>query len=142
MKYYKELSKKNRGFTLVELLIVIAVIAILVAIVVVSYAGTRNNALKSSYESTAQQVKLKLGEYFTDNNYYPANKSAVITYLNSINAGSSVVDEFTKADYSYGSYANSSKAACSGSNCLYFEITVDKSKWNGGASDSNLVVKP
>ncbi len=143
MNNHNKQSRKSRGFTLVELLIVIAVIAILAAIAIVSYASTRNSALKNSYESTAQQVKLKLGEYFTDNNHYPRYKSNVITYLNDINAGSSVVDEFNKSAYTYHSYTNSSmSSSCTGANCQYFEIRVNKSNWNGGSSDSNLVVKP
>ncbi len=139
---HKIQANGSRGFTLIELIIVIVVIAILAAIVIISYASTRNNAVKNSYESTAQQVKMKLGEYFTDNNHYPQNKTSLESYLTAVNAGSSVTDEFHKSAYAYNSYKNSSKGSCSGANCQYYEIVVNKSNWNGGSSDSNLVVKP
>lgn len=44
MCYYSNMHKHNRGFTIVELLIVIVVIAILASITLVSYSGIRERA--------------------------------------------------------------------------------------------------
>ncbi len=123
-------SKKNlRGFTIVELIVVISIIGILASIAIVSYTGTQNRANKSNYESYASQVKLKLGEYFTDRSAYPADKPAVMTYLNAVGGGA-LSTEFNKPDYVY---------ACTNS-CQGFTITVTKDKWKGASSDSNLVI--
>lgn len=49
----------NRGFTIVELLIVIVVIAILAAITIVAYNGIQNRAKTSSAQSAANVVLKK-----------------------------------------------------------------------------------
>jgi prepilin-type N-terminal cleavage/methylation domain-containing protein len=73
---------KNRGFTIVELLIVIVVIAILAAITVVAYNGVRNQAddaaLKADLRSVGNQLQLAA----TDNSdVYPAGATQ-LTPLN------------------------------------------------------------
>lgn len=50
---------KNRGFTIVELLIVIVVIAILAAITIVAYNGVQNRAKSSAGQSLANTVVKK-----------------------------------------------------------------------------------
>lgn len=71
--------KKDRGFTIVELLIVIVVIAILAAIVIVAYNGVQNRAKTSAAQSTAQSVQQKLEAYNAENGSYPATWSAMQT---------------------------------------------------------------
>ena len=57
----------RRGFTIVELLIVIVVIAILAAITVVAYTGIQNKANDSAAISNAQQTGKKLTVYALSN---------------------------------------------------------------------------
>jgi prepilin-type N-terminal cleavage/methylation domain-containing protein len=51
--------RKDRGFTIVELLIVIVVIAILAAITIVAYNGIQNRARTSSAQSAANVIVKK-----------------------------------------------------------------------------------
>jgi len=68
----------KKGFTIVELLIVIVVIAILAAITIVSYNGISNRAKESSAQSGAQQGFSKITAYAIQNgDDYPANLAAV-----------------------------------------------------------------
>lgn len=60
-----------KGFTIVELLIVIVVIAILAAITVVSYNGISSQARDSSREVALRTVTQGLEMYFQKNGHYP-----------------------------------------------------------------------
>ena len=66
---------KNRGFTIVELLIVIVVIGILAAITIVAYNGVQNRAKTSAAQSLADTVKKKAEAFHAigDANAYPAD---------------------------------------------------------------------
>lgn len=57
--------KRARGFSIVELIVVIVVIAILVTIVVVSYAWMRKDAEVSAYIATIKQIEKGLHLKFT-----------------------------------------------------------------------------
>ena len=61
----------NRGFTIVELLVVIVVIGILAAITVVSYTGISQKAIAVSLQSDLASAKKKLQMYYTDYGSYP-----------------------------------------------------------------------
>lgn len=69
-------AKKQLGFTIVELLIVVVVIAILAAITVVAYNGINNRAKASVVASTAQQASKKVMAYaITNSDLYPTSLS-------------------------------------------------------------------
>ena len=72
-------AKGEKGFTIVELLIVIVVIGILAAIVIVAYIGVTNNARNSKYKSDAASIQKVAEVINTDNGSYPANGAAFAT---------------------------------------------------------------
>lgn len=57
-------STSQKGFTIIELLIVIVVIGILSAVVLVSYNGIQNRAKAGAAESAARQGFTKIQQYF------------------------------------------------------------------------------
>ncbi len=158
----RKLSVFTRGFTIVELIVVISVIGILAGIVMVSYTGTQKRATMSTYSATAQQVKLKLGDYYTDNNKLPSVKGAssatadsVLKYLSDTNSsalGTSFAATYTGSTPIFNYYpcrtgvnpCNSTTTGCNNSAestaCTQYTITVPKAAWGGGSADNDLAI--
>lgn len=65
------LRKKQAGFTIVELLIVIVVIAILAAISIVAYRGIQNRANNTAIQSDLRQTASLISQYHAVNGSYP-----------------------------------------------------------------------
>lgn len=68
-------NRLKRGFTIVELLIVIVIIAILAVVTVVAYNGLQQRARASAVSSALAQAKKKLELYKVDATTYPATGS-------------------------------------------------------------------
>lgn len=64
---------RQQGFTIVELLIVIIVIAILAAITVVAYTGARDRTTDAEKASIFDTVHKSIENFHTLNNRYPAS---------------------------------------------------------------------
>ncbi len=64
-------KRKQSGFTIVELLIVIVVIAILAAITIVAYNGIQQRARDSQRKSAVAAIQKALEMYRVDNGGYP-----------------------------------------------------------------------
>lgn len=74
--------RRDSGFTIVELLIVIVVIGILAAITIVAYNGIQSQAKATSAKASAGILQKKLEAYNADPGGYPAAATAT-TNLNS-----------------------------------------------------------
>lgn len=71
----------QRGFTIVELLIVIVVIAILAAITIVAYNGIQNRAKETSVQSATSQIGKKVLSYATQNSDLFPSQATYVTDL-------------------------------------------------------------
>ncbi len=60
------LRANQKGFTLIELMIVIAIIGILAAIAIPNFISYRNKTYCSAAESDASNVAAAIADYFTD----------------------------------------------------------------------------
>jgi prepilin-type N-terminal cleavage/methylation domain-containing protein len=67
------LKKRNQGFTIVELLIVIVVIGILALLVITTYSGIQAKARNSKRSSDVKSLQTHLEAFFQSNGYYPSN---------------------------------------------------------------------
>lgn len=79
MKYLSKITKKDNGFTIVELLVVIVVIGILAAITIVSYTGVTSRAKTAQAQSNAASAQSVAEAYNADLGYYPATAAAFAT---------------------------------------------------------------
>ena len=66
-------KSESKGFTIVELLVVIVVIGILAAITIVSYTGISDKATAASIQSDLTSAKKQLNLYYVDHGSYPAS---------------------------------------------------------------------
>lgn len=64
---------KKYGFTIVELIVVISVIAILATIVIVSYRSTIDDSQKTLIRNNLSAISKSIQIYRTQNGHYPAN---------------------------------------------------------------------
>ncbi|MDD5774170.1 MAG: type II secretion system protein GspG [bacterium] len=97
------MSQKEKGFTLLEILVVIAVIGILVAILVPRFSGIQTDAKKKQAMSELRSLKTAVEIYKNNNNAYPA-KAGWDTLL--VNQTNRIIDEvpndpFGTTKYSY-----------------------------------------
>ena len=61
----------QQGFTLIELMIVVAIIGILAAIAIPQFAAYRQKAYNSSAQSDLKNLKTGMEAYNADNQEYP-----------------------------------------------------------------------
>ncbi len=63
--------KKQQGFTIVELLIVIVVIGILAALVITTFSGIQRNARNTERETDIKAIHGQLEAYYAQHGRYP-----------------------------------------------------------------------
>jgi type IV pilus assembly protein PilA len=71
--------KQNQGFTLLELLVVIAVLGILAAIVVQQFAIYRSRAIDTQMRSDLKSAAMAMESYFADFQSYPTSVVGIST---------------------------------------------------------------
>ena len=86
----RNLYRKEKGFTLVELMVVIIILAVLTGIAIPSYMALRNRARVAAAQSEMKNIATALELYMADLEAYPATTFAVMAAA--IEAGNYMVD--------------------------------------------------
>lgn len=73
----RRVKSDTRGFTLIELVVVLAIIGILVASAVPLYLGARKRAYKAEADTTLQEIKTMEWAYYQENNTFTDSFSSL-----------------------------------------------------------------
>lgn len=109
------MKTKRHGFSMIELIVVVTIIAVLTTIGVVVYTSAQRRARDGKRRADLEQIRSALVLYRTDNGTYPtsinwSNMSPITTYL----SGSSVSDPKPSPhpQYSYTSATGATFSLC------------------------------
>jgi prepilin-type N-terminal cleavage/methylation domain-containing protein len=140
----KQRNLNNKGFTIVELLIVIVVIGILALLVITTYSGIQAKARNAKRQTDIQSIQTQLEAFFSQNGYYPSltdmndsswldtnmkslDKNALIDPSNSSNSQTLLsAPDTTKHQYAYA-VTNSSGGSCEtdATTCAKYTLTAE-----------------
>lgn len=96
----------QRGFTLIELMIVVAIIAILAAIAISQYQDYVIRAQISEGESLANAVKTSIGEFYNSQGRFPGNNTSTNLPLPASITGSFVTQVSTTSGIITATFGN------------------------------------
>lgn len=126
------LKTNQKGFTIVELLIVIVVIAILAAISIVAFTGIQQRGRDSQRASDTSNIVKALVAYSADGNTWPADGAAAGTALagyTTANLSTTVTGKLAATaassansstdDYGYATCSTGTPAAVTGARITY-----------------------
>ncbi|TFZ40677.1 prepilin-type N-terminal cleavage/methylation domain-containing protein [Soehngenia longivitae] len=67
---YIQRKRNKKGFTLIELVVVIAILGILAALAIPRFTGTQNNAKEQTHNANVRTIESALGLYAAEKGHY------------------------------------------------------------------------
>jgi type IV pilus assembly protein PilA len=131
--------RSNKGFTIVELLIVIVVIGILAALVLNTFSGVQRRARDTERQTDVNSVATQLEVYYNDNGGYPVLTGSVNTDswvtanlkgidIQSLRPPGTTANAMTNTatptavQYGYQTFASDGTTACTTAPCAKFKL--------------------
>jgi len=70
--------KQKNGFTLIEMLIVLAIISVLIILIVPNLTGKTSEVNKKGCDALVQVVQTQVNAYHLDHGHYPSDLSTLV----------------------------------------------------------------
>ncbi len=133
---------KPKGFTLVELLIVVIILAILAAIVVPQFATSTEDAKLSAMDSTLANVRSIIDIYYQQHGHYPSAVTAAGATCAVGTAGAGAVNTPEAFMSQLTLYSNAAGQTCTGKsgNFIYGPYIKKDTLPNNPMTDNNSLV--
>lgn len=116
--------KKKNGFTLVEVLVVVAILAVITAIGIPVFMNVRNNVLKSQFENVKSRIETAAEDY--------ANDTQIIT----VSVAKLIEDGYLKPDDQTDIYNPVDNESL---NCRIVEVSVDNGEYNAKLTNNGTL---
>ncbi len=137
------LKHKSKGFTIVELLIVIVVIGILATLVIITFSGIQQKARDTKRKTDVNAVTSHVEAFYADKGFYPTfGQLSDATWRTTnmkgldpealkdpkggaIQRGASAADKYGYNDTTDGTTACASSGTTDDANCLSFVLSAN-----------------
>ncbi len=99
--------EEQRGFTLIELMVVVSIIALIATIIIPNFIHARQEAQVATSEANLKQIATSLELYYADKDDYPAGTALAVTPIDLYGAATNPyleqtpIDPVDGQDYSY-----------------------------------------
>jgi len=103
--------RKERGFTIIELLIVMVIIAILTSIALISFGDTKEQAFATTMRSDLRNLVASEESFYTNNGTYTDNKGNLADYTESDSVTVTISDA-TELGYSASAEHTGTEIEC------------------------------
>lgn len=132
--FTKRLAREDRGFTLIELMVVVLIIAILIAIAIPTFLGARKRAQARAAQATVKNIHTASRVVFSDNESYPTTAGTMLDLLSKSEPSICVTDGTANANPNDDCTATASQ----GANGVYFKVVDAQTIQIGAYSKSGV----
>lgn len=123
LKQWKEHAGRSRGFTIIELLVVIVVIGILVGLLLPNLFSTQQRGRDADRKNDLKAIQQQLEAYYNDNNHYPVDDS--LSTLETEGYMDSIPQDPQGGSYIYDSYNSSGSLCTTSGECVRYDLVAD-----------------
>jgi len=102
---------RSRGFTLIEMMMVVVIIGILVTVMVPRFANTKEKALVTTMKSDLRNLASAEESYYYDNSIYTSSFAGMPSFQPSVGV-TITVNEATRAGWSASAASNGAVRQC------------------------------